>query len=349
MCFKISKSIHLVDVTTMQTIEVDSPAYWKTPFFSIQNRIHFRKFIIINIDEPNFDPNESKAAERKSYKLVEVEVTREEEFGVMDRTFIVNSYLGNILNYNDVVFGYDIAGANFNEDIRDGLAKCKKDSPDVILVKKCYDKSRAKRYSRYWKLKRLKKDENMDMDEERQEDMDVEQEDVDEIEQKQKKNNKRKSKTKKKKDMKKKHADRVADDEFETFLQDVEEIKDIRDKIDLYKDDDALNAIVENLDSLDLNDVAKPADTKDGRKIVSVKRVTKAGKAAQDKKKKLDELNQKLLHTVHGEEAVDENFPAVKIEELLDNMTLNEDQPDIPKSNLNKPLGKIEETKEEAE
>ena len=40
--------------------------------------------------------------------MVRLEVARESEFGVSDRTFIVNTHLGTHINFNDTVLGYDI-------------------------------------------------------------------------------------------------------------------------------------------------------------------------------------------------------------------------------------------------
>jgi len=43
---------------------------------------------------------------------------RKEDFGVNDRTFIVNTHLGEILNFNDTVLAYDLI-TNQLSDIAD--------------------------------------------------------------------------------------------------------------------------------------------------------------------------------------------------------------------------------------
>jgi hypothetical protein len=71
-----------------------------------------------------------------------VEVARKEDFGVNDRTFIVNTHLGEVLNFNDTVLAYDLLNANISqiEDFqRNDLLL-----PDIILVKKTYPKYRKK-------------------------------------------------------------------------------------------------------------------------------------------------------------------------------------------------------------
>ena len=40
--------------------------------------------------------------------MVRLEIARESEFGVNDRTFIVNTHLGEFINYNDTIWGYDL-------------------------------------------------------------------------------------------------------------------------------------------------------------------------------------------------------------------------------------------------
>lgn len=44
--------------------------------------------------------------------MVQVEVARKEDYGVNDKTFIVNTHLGEILNFNDTVLGYDLDAMN---------------------------------------------------------------------------------------------------------------------------------------------------------------------------------------------------------------------------------------------
>jgi len=47
---------------------------------------------------------------KQKFKLVQVEVARASDFGVNNRTFIINTHLGEYLNYNDTVLGFDLEG-----------------------------------------------------------------------------------------------------------------------------------------------------------------------------------------------------------------------------------------------
>jgi len=94
--------------------------------------------------------------------LVQVEIARKEDFGVNDKTFVVNTHLGEILNFNDTVLAYDLLQASKSE-VED-FVKDYPNAPEIIIVRKTFPKLRE-RQERYWKLKHLKKeDEDEDME-----------------------------------------------------------------------------------------------------------------------------------------------------------------------------------------
>jgi hypothetical protein len=59
--------------------------------------------------------NVSRAAARQRFKMVQVEVARVSDFGQNDKTFIINTHLGEILSFNDTVLGYDLEHINLIE------------------------------------------------------------------------------------------------------------------------------------------------------------------------------------------------------------------------------------------
>jgi hypothetical protein len=74
--------------------------------------------------------------------MVRIEIAREREFGVNDNSFIVNTHLGEHINYNDTLMGYDL-----NECTAEELVDYELDNksnrhqlPDVVIVKKCFNK-----------------------------------------------------------------------------------------------------------------------------------------------------------------------------------------------------------------
>ena len=109
LVYKITTAVHIVDVHTMRTHEIDSTNYWKFMFKALCGRELLTRFIVLNVEEVDFDVNTSRAAARQKFRMVRLEVARESEFGVVDRTFIVNTHLGEFINFNDTVWGYDLA------------------------------------------------------------------------------------------------------------------------------------------------------------------------------------------------------------------------------------------------
>jgi len=74
--------------------------------------------------------------------MVQVEIARVSDFGVNDRTFIVNTHLGELLNYNDTVLGFDLEGMNLMQ--LEELDNKSERVPPVVLVKKTFPKFRKR-------------------------------------------------------------------------------------------------------------------------------------------------------------------------------------------------------------
>ena len=74
-----------------------------------------------------------------------------------DITFVVNTHLGEFLNHNDTVLGYDL-DAMVLPELQDETDR-KLNVPPVVLVKKTYPKFRKKQKQRVWKLNHMEKEE----------------------------------------------------------------------------------------------------------------------------------------------------------------------------------------------
>jgi nonsense-mediated mRNA decay protein 3 len=88
-----------------------------------------------------------------------LEIARVSDFGNNEKTFTVHSHLGDIINYNDTVLGYDLEAITlselddfFNEKHR------RSNIPEIVIVKKTYPKTRKMIKKRMWKLKHLDKE-----------------------------------------------------------------------------------------------------------------------------------------------------------------------------------------------
>lgn len=141
--------------------------------------------------------------------LADVQVTRCGESGALNSSGILfaRSHLGNILKPGDICLGYDLTVANLNSDEMTDFMQ-RHELPDVVLVKKSYRHlRRPKHQQRAWKLKSL----DMEVDEDDGKGEDVE----------------------------------MRAREYEQFLQDLEEDKDLRETVNIYKDSQhACNAMV---------------------------------------------------------------------------------------------------------
>ena len=146
--------VHVVDIKSMRTHEIASPKYWETMFTPICSRERLTPFIVLNIEDIDFDVETSRAAARNKFRMVQVELARESEFGSTNQTYIVHTHLGEFLNFNDTVLCYDLEQMTLQElEDYDNCHKYK--LPDVVIVKKSYPKTRRRQQKRIWKIKRM--------------------------------------------------------------------------------------------------------------------------------------------------------------------------------------------------
>lgn len=82
--------------------------------------------------------------------LADIWIVRASELGLNENTIHTRTHLGHILKPGDSVLGYNLEDSNINDTNFDKLDKHA--IPDVVLVKKFYEKTKKKRI---WKLKHL--------------------------------------------------------------------------------------------------------------------------------------------------------------------------------------------------
>ena len=151
--------------------------------------------------------------------MVRLEIARETDFGVNDQTFIVNTHLGEHINYNDTIMGYDLDQLNMQEleDYENDVKKSRHQLPDIVVVKKCYPRLAKRDRQRIWKLKHLNKEEEAG------------------------ENNVHAMKKKSAKEARNLQDREMRD--YNEFLQDIEEDPEMRANINMYKDDDVIAAL----------------------------------------------------------------------------------------------------------
>lgn len=68
--------MHVVDIKTMQTHEIANATYWGNEFSALCSRDRLSEFVVLNIDEVDFDVDTSKAAAKNKFRMVQVELAR---------------------------------------------------------------------------------------------------------------------------------------------------------------------------------------------------------------------------------------------------------------------------------
>lgn len=201
LAHKVSNAVHFIDPATLQTADLATPVYWRSPFRSLADVAAMVEFTVLDV--------EITGRTSGKHALADVEVVRTSGSG--EHSFHTRSHLGAILQPGDTVMGYHLAVTNFNDATYDALAAAAPDHiPDVILVKKSYANRRKKSKARNWKLKSL----NAQQQDEEEE-------------------NKKSTKRSTNVDQSKFERD------YEQFLQQLEEDEELRQTINLYKDADA--------------------------------------------------------------------------------------------------------------
>ena len=153
LCYRVGTSINLIDPNTLQTAEVPSSIYWRTPFKTLADVQELVEFVVLDV--------EAVGHQSGRFFLAEATVARASDLGMNDNTYFTRTHLGGVLHAGDSVLGYHLTGTNFNNPHFEQLELSNSYSstiPDVMLVKKYYPRKK-KAKSRSWKLKRMDRDE----------------------------------------------------------------------------------------------------------------------------------------------------------------------------------------------
>jgi nonsense-mediated mRNA decay protein 3 len=198
LCHRVGTSLNLLDPLTLQTADVASGTYWRSPFKNLADVTELKEFIIMDIEPLGHSTGR--------YHLAEATVARASDLGSNDKTYYTRTHLGGILHVGDSVLGYHLTGTIFNDDNFEAIEASSQYGstiPDVVLVKKHYARKRKPK-NRAWRLKRMAREYEEDA-------LAAQQSRKQEQEQ-----------------------DRLEQD-FEMFLRDVEEDQELRQTLDLYK------------------------------------------------------------------------------------------------------------------
>lgn len=197
LCHRVGTSVNILDPSTLQTADIPTSVYWRSPFDNLADVQDLVEYIVMDI-EPLGHSN-------GRFFLAEATVAKASDLGSNDTTYFVRTHLGGVLHPGDSAMGYDVTGSNYNDPNFQAIEESGTYSstiPDVVLVKKYYPRKKKPK-SRHWRLKRMAREAEDEED---------------------RANNKRQDQER----------ERVEAD-MEMFLRDVEEDTELRSTLALYK------------------------------------------------------------------------------------------------------------------
>lgn len=161
LVYRITNSIHIIDVSSGQIAEISATVYWrynsKTHFNSICNPKQLIEYVVMDIEIIRHEnkrvfPGQGSISDK--HVIADVWLVKASELGINDNPIHTRTHLGHILKPGDSVLGYNLKDSNINDV---NLDKLSEDTiPDIILVKKFYGHDKAaRRRARIWKLKHL--------------------------------------------------------------------------------------------------------------------------------------------------------------------------------------------------
>lgn len=219
LCTRIrGGGLTMLDFRTMQTAEIQNNVYWRSPFSALcqvglsRTSSNLNHFFVLGVEPVDF--NNTALADITVARCNSLggatDKTNLDELDIdFENTYITRSHLGNILHEGDYALGYMISNSNFNSVLLDSLMNKMNSTgfgelPDVVLVKKAYDKKKKRRA---WKVKRLADGMEIDTSDE---------------------------------NSKSKRADQEKrEDEWEGFLREIEQDREMRSMMNLYRDQHA--------------------------------------------------------------------------------------------------------------
>lgn len=193
LCTKLATRIQFLDPFSMKVYEFDEHTFWKYNFKSFIDKHCLEEFLIINVEEEiDYKQLNNNSKINKNESLISVTSDSKESFNNSKSTYhkmalnltsnnnnnnskreiksvtvqcifnnrpddtemiTVKSHLGKKIKPGDIYLGYNLLNLNANNEFDNINSTLSDKIPDVILLKKKYEKNRNKK--RKWKLKHL--------------------------------------------------------------------------------------------------------------------------------------------------------------------------------------------------
>jgi len=156
LCTKVSASVHLIDPVTLKIVEITTSMFWRDPFAAAMGQGQLTEYVVLDVEadgQGDQTDYNRKSAYSQKVALAEVTVARACDLGVNDEQIKCLSHLGGLLKAGDNVLGYDVKAASLPDAAEFSSLKGRQVA-DVILVRKTYPK-KNRAAKRNWRLRNL--------------------------------------------------------------------------------------------------------------------------------------------------------------------------------------------------
>jgi nonsense-mediated mRNA decay protein 3 len=121
ICDHVGSMLRFIDPHTLKVAEISADAYWMKPFFAICSMAQLTEYMVLGVEPVEEHERRRGDADADGpvggkYQLAEITLARVKDFGANDVQCVVRSHLGHVLQYGDLAWGFDLAGAVVNDE-----------------------------------------------------------------------------------------------------------------------------------------------------------------------------------------------------------------------------------------
>ena len=228
---KVSNLITMLDPLTLKLCEINAKTYYDMPFTSIKQMNELIEYIVLEVEPINTQHNEQYHSVTDMRPFNKQSLSDNNKMQLAIFTVVKASDFGvNDVQYTNIIshlglylkVGDSVLGYDMTTaNLSEYNIKQSNNIPDIILIKKYYPNAKQRQKQRKFELRQLKKLEKLQIN--------------------------------------KKSEQEQYDNEYESFIQDIEEDKDMQQKINLYRKSNIVidhNNINDNTNTndIDMND-----------------------------------------------------------------------------------------------
>ncbi|CAO2195934.1 unnamed protein product [Urochloa humidicola] len=140
LCVKVTSSLALLDTNTMRVAVLGIKEYDRYKFEPLLTSRRLVEYVVLDVEHDAASGDVTVLG--SPYMMSWAQVARVSDFGNNDTVFTVKTHLGYQLKPGDHALGYDLYGANSNNDDLEKYGQSHR-LPDVVLAKKRYKKTTA--------------------------------------------------------------------------------------------------------------------------------------------------------------------------------------------------------------